>query len=666
MVDEHRESAQQEAIGVSNRLLAIPAPKHADLSPDGSLALVTVGIVAIGSDDEVFELCQISTVDGASTPVPGALSGDRYGVWSPDGSKVAWLTRRTGSMQVAVAHAGASPQIVSDLPVGASGPVAWCPDGSKLVVTAPARRVAIDRTQPYRLTRPTVRFDGIGWLDEAPQLWLIDLHADTGPAARQRLLTDDGWRWSAPSWSQDGSTVLATANHAPDAVGRATEVRIVHMDGSWRVADVPRSENATACWSATGQVVVVPARILGEGTGRKKDIWIERPGETATCRTASFTVGVGGTLYGDHAAWLSEVDWMAPIAGSTDLLVRFGDGGRHGVARVAMEGPESVTVVASGDRCLNPVAAVGDMALVVTESADSPCELAVLQISTGEMRTITGFAGDAVPPVHVRRFTVNAVDGPPIETWFVCSRTTATPLAAPLPLPLPLPTVLLVHGGPEAAFGEAFSIDVHVLCAAGFGVLYCNPRGSTGYGTEFSAAAVGEWGNAPVDDAMAALDHAVETGLADPARLGVCGASFGGWMASWLACTSNRFAAALAENPVTDLLSMSFTSDIGPEFMTLSMGGDVQTSLDRYLRWSPLLQAHRCRTPTLFVVGGEDDRVPLSQANELATALHRQRTATEILVLPGCSHAGASTGPVPGRRAQNDAMVDWFLRWLAE
>jgi dipeptidyl aminopeptidase/acylaminoacyl peptidase len=117
---------------------------------------------------------------------------------------------------------------------------------------------------------------------------------------------------------------------------------------------------------------------------------------------------------------------------------------------------------------------------------------------------------------------------------------------------------------------------------------------------------------------------------------------------------------------VTDLLSMSFTSDIGPEFMTLSMGGDVQTSLDRYLRWSPLLQAHRCRTPTLFVVGGEDDRVPLSQANELATALHRQGTATEILVLPGCSHAGASTGPVPGRRAQNDAMVDWFLRWLAE
>ncbi|MCU1359203.1 MAG: dipeptidyl aminopeptidase/acylaminoacyl peptidase, partial [Ilumatobacteraceae bacterium] len=145
---------------------------------------------------------------------------------------------------------------------------------------------------------------------------------------------------------------------------------------------------------------------------------------------------------------------------------------------------------------------------------------------------------------------------------------------------------------------------------------------------------------------------------------GISGNSFGGWMTSWLCCTTDRFRAGVAENPVTDLLSMSYTSDIGPEFMALQMGGDVQTEIERYLRWSPLLQAHRCRTPLLFVSGDQDDRCPPTQAKELAAALHRHGVPTEVLVLPGAAHEGSAFGPVAGRRAQNDALVEWMQRWL--
>ncbi|MCU1360730.1 MAG: dipeptidyl aminopeptidase/acylaminoacyl peptidase, partial [Ilumatobacteraceae bacterium] len=487
-------------VSATDRLLAIPSLKHVSLSPDGTTVLATVGVVAAGADTEAYELRQISTIDGTSHAPLGTEPGDRFGVWSADGTSFAMLTDRGGSTQVAVVRPentepeNAEPLIVSALPAGAGGPACWSPDGTMLVVIAPARLDQVDRSKPYRITRATPRFDGIGWLDDAPQLWLIDLRPGLDPADRQRLLTDDGWRWDVAGWSPDGTTILATANHAPDGVGRATEVRIVAVDGTWRVADVPRSENASACWGSDGSVVAVPARIVGDGTGKKKDIWVERLGGAPECRTASFALGVGGAVYGDHAGWLSDANWMAPVPGSSDILVRFADGGRHGIVRVSTEGPESVLPVAAGDRCLNPVAIAGDIALVVTETATAPPELAVLTLTSGQLRTITSFASDAVAPVDVRRFTANAgaghTTGPDIEAWFM----------APLGAATPLPTVLLVHGGPECGFGEAFSVDAHVLCDAGFGVLYCNPRGSTGYGNEFTAAGIGNWGGPPVDD----------------------------------------------------------------------------------------------------------------------------------------------------------------------
>src|SRR5262249_18183337 len=115
----------------------------------------------------------------------------------------------------------------------------------------------------------------------------------------------------------------------------------------------------------------------------------------------------------------------------------------------------------------------------------------------------------------------------------------------------PWPTVLCIHGGPHYAYGDAFSIDFELLAGAGLAVLFHNYRGSAGYGAELAARLHGEWGSDALDH-HAALDAALAAGIADPERLGVYGASYGGYAACSLLCDSPRFRAGVAENPIVD------------------------------------------------------------------------------------------------------------------
>jgi dipeptidyl aminopeptidase/acylaminoacyl peptidase len=287
------------------------------------------------------------------------------------------------------------------------------------------------------------------------------------------------------------------------------------------------------------------------------------------------------------------------------------------------------------------------------------CRLAVLDLNRadapGRFLACSTVDNDPPLPAAVQRFQVpSPADGAPLDAWFLTPPGTTGAVA----------TVLVVHGGPMAAFGECFSIDAQALCAAGFGVLYTNPHGSTGYGDAFTHAVIGDWGGAPAADVLAVIDHAVALGWVDGDRVAMTGNSYGGYLAAWLACTTDRFRAAVIENPATDLLSMYGTSDIGATFLPAQLAATPANDVEPYLRWSPILHADTCRTPILFVVGTEDRRCPPSQAFELHRALHACGTPSEVLVLPGASHEGSTYGPIPCRLAHDDALVEWMQRWL--
>jgi dipeptidyl aminopeptidase/acylaminoacyl peptidase len=195
-------------------------------------------------------------------------------------------------------------------------------------------------------------------------------------------------------------------------------------------------------------------------------------------------------------------------------------------------------------------------------------------------------------------------------------------------------------------------------------VLFINPRGSTGYGDRFTTAINGDWGNLDYQDIMSGVDHVIERGIADPHHLGVTGASYGGYMTCWIVGHTDRFKAAVIESPVTDLVSLYGTSDLGAFLCTRSFGGKPHEVPEVYRRCSPITYAHKCTTPTLLIQSENDLRSPTGQSEQFYTTLKASGCVVEMLRLPNSHHGGTFRGPPIVRRAQNEALLDWMNRYL--
>jgi dipeptidyl aminopeptidase/acylaminoacyl peptidase len=245
-------------------------------------------------------------------------------------------------------------------------------------------------------------------------------------------------------------------------------------------------------------------------------------------------------------------------------------------------------------------------------------------------------------------------DGAQVEGWIV-----KPPAGKP-----PYPTILYIHGGPHGAFGHLFHFDTQMLAGAGYAVLLVNHRASTGYGDEFSTAIKGDWGNLDYKDLMAGVDYAIAQGLADPDRLGVCGLSGGGNLSCWIVGQTDRFRAAVPENPVTNFASMYGVSDISAWFVVEELGGPPWEIPEVYARCSPITYAHRCKTPTLLIQGEHDWRCPAEQSEQFYAVLKANGCVVEMLRLPASPHAGTIAGPPVMRRAHNEALLDWMNRYV--
>ena len=166
-------------------------------------------------------------------------------------------------------------------------------------------------------------------------------------------------------------------------------------------------------------------------------------------------------------------------------------------------------------------------------------------------------------------------------------------------------------------------------------MLLVNHRASTGYGDAFATAILADWGNLDYADLMAGVDHAIEEGLADPDRLGVCGISGGGNLTGWIIGQTDRFKAACPENPVFNWFSMYGTSDVGADFSVRELGGTPYDAEDVYRRCSPITYADRCTTPTLFLQHENDYRCPAEQTEQFFAVLRVNGRAGGDAPLPG-------------------------------
>jgi acylaminoacyl-peptidase len=220
------------------------------------------------------------------------------------------------------------------------------------------------------------------------------------------------------------------------------------------------------------------------------------------------------------------------------------------------------------------------------------------------------------------------------------------------------PLILEIHGGPYANYGLRFSAEMQLYAAAGYVVLYTNPRGSTGYGEEFAQLINGAYPGDDYDDLMSGVDAVAGRGYIDKDNLFVTGGSGGGVLTAWIVGKTSRFRAAASVKPVINWYSEALTSDISVFVSRNWFPGPPWEHPEEYLKRSPISLAGRVTTPTLLMTGKEDFRTPVSEAEQFYQALKLRKVDTALVRVPGASH------DIGARPSQTIAKTGVILKWF--
>ncbi|SHH03166.1 S9 family peptidase [Virgibacillus chiguensis] len=227
------------------------------------------------------------------------------------------------------------------------------------------------------------------------------------------------------------------------------------------------------------------------------------------------------------------------------------------------------------------------------------------------------------------------------------------------------PTILEIHGGPHAMYGQAFFFEMQLLAAKGYVVLYTNPRGSHGYGQSFVNACRGDYGGGDYRDVMTAVDDAIEKfSFIDTERLGVTGGSYGGFMTNWIVGHTNRFKAAVTQRSISNWLSFYGVSDIGFFFTEWEHGVNLLDDPTKLWEFSPLKYAANIETPLLILHGELDYRCPIEQGEQLFITLKHLKKEVEFIRFPNANHELSRSGDPNMRMERLQHMLRWFDTYL--
>jgi len=228
----------------------------------------------------------------------------------------------------------------------------------------------------------------------------------------------------------------------------------------------------------------------------------------------------------------------------------------------------------------------------------------------------------------------------------------------------PYPTIMNIHGGPVSHWRSMWLgrrlVPVLMLLERGYAFFLPNPRGSSGRGQEFARRVVGDMGGADTHDYLSGLDALVARGLSDPRRLGVTGGSYGGFITSWLITQDPRFAAAVSVSPVTNHVTEHLLSNI-PHFVALFLNDSYRNPGGKYFQRSPVMHAHKARTPILNICGALDRCTPPEEAVQFHNALREHSAPSVLITYP---QEGHGVRKLPAAMDYAARMVAWFEHYM--
>ncbi len=656
----------------------LPLLAHADdvrLAPDGRRVAYCVTTVDAEANRYRTRIW-LAAVDGSEPPRPltAGTRADTLPRWSPDGRLLAFARdlgpdAERGVWVIPIDGPGEATRVCG-LPDGVSE-VAWSPDGARLAMVArdpdparygsPGEKPAPSGLPPRRITHLFSRLNGEGWVYDRPShVFVVPVDGSARPLA----LTDGPWSAESVTWSPDGTRLaFVSARHDDRDLDLCNDIWVVDATGGPLTALTDTSASwSLLSWSPDGgrlAFVVDPSPLDGPRHGRVGVLELE----TRTHRELTMVLDRNASPYPDH---------LPPQWVGDDVWFRVEEDGAVHVYRVDAGGG-TPTMMIGGERVIRSFAICAPGGTpVVAAVVTSPTELPEVHVSVaGEdlrrLSDLTRTLRERVDLVAPERFTAISRDGAEVECWAMA------PLGiAPAQR---VPTILNIHGGPFTSYGWPFFDEFQFQVGAGFGVIYCNPRGSSGYSEAWGRAIRwpeaptdpgSGWGGVDYDDVMACADEACRRfDWIDGSRLGVQGGSYGGYMTSWIVGHTDRFVAACSERAANNLLTHECSADIAGSFRT-EVGFTHLERPDLYTRHSPSSFVAEMRTPMLLIHSEDDLRCPISQAEELFVGLRLLGRKPELVRFPDESHELSRSGS-PAHRAQRaDIILEWFAGRLQD
>ncbi len=580
--------------------------------------------------------------------------------WSPDGKRLLYASSAEGSTQLYVRWMESSQTAkLTQLPKSPGGLV-WSPDGewiafsmlvadsARPMVNMPRKPEGAEWAEPARvIEKVQYRADGSGFLENGyRQLFVLPAEGGTPRQVTSGRFNHGG----TPSWTPDSKALVFSANRHEDWEYDPLNSEIYELsleDGSIKALTDRTGPDNNPIVSPDG------AHITSLGFDDREQ------GYQVTHLYVMNRDGSGRRLVANEL----DRDVQQPIwsADGRGIYFRYDDEGNTSLAYVSLDGDVQTFVGDVGGLSLGrpyagsyfSVSQNGRFAYTHSQP-DHPADIAVSRHGSSEGRRITHLNEDLFGHKELGQveeiWFESSHDGRRIQGW-IAKPPGFNPNGK-------YPLLLEIHGGPFANYGDRFSAEVQLYAAAGYVVLYVNPRGSTSYGEEFGNLIHHAYPGYDYDDLMSGVDAAIGRGYIDEENLFVTGGSGGGVLSSWIVGKTDRFRAAVVAKPVINWYSWVLTADMYVYGAKYWFPGFPWEHQDHYMERSPLSLVGNVTTPTMLLTGEADLRTPMSESEQFYQALKLQKVDAALVRIPGSYHGIAS------RPSNLIAKVAHILAWF--
>ncbi|MFD3285074.1 S9 family peptidase [Alteromonas macleodii] len=602
----------------------------------------------------------LASVDGKSHRPLLSSKKSYYSIrWSPDGSRLAYLSNEEGKPQLYVRWMDTGQTALVTNVTSNPSNITWSPDGKHIAFTmsVDAKEKPLDVKMPKKpdgakwspsfqyITKARYQADGRGILEPA-YTHIFIVPADGGTA---RQLTSGNYHHNGRlSFSPDSDKIYFSANRSDNWEYEPVEGDIFSVDMMGNIAQLTNDKGleSSPVVSPDGKHIAYARRDDEKVMYKNSYLYVMKSDGTDA---QNLTKDIDNSVSNFHWKDNKHVYFQQSVRGLAQVDVVSLSGSVKAVAK----GLGGTTI--GRPYVFGTYHAVDDVVAYTKGRTDRPADL---YVTTRNERQLTALNEDVLGHKQLGEVKEivypSSIDGEEIQGWYILPPNYDSSKTYPL--------ILEIHGGPNLAYGPVFTAELQRMAAEGYVVFYDNHRGSTGYGERFALLLQGKYSSEyDFSDHMSGVDALIEKGIADPERLFITGGSAGGIASAYAIGLTNRFKAAVVAKPVINWLSKVLTADSGLYQIPFQFPGKPWDNVEHYWKRSPLSLVGNVTTPTMLITGVEDKRTPMSETEQFYQALKIQKVDSVLVKVPGSPHGIASKPSRMIGKVEN--ILAWFKKY---